>query len=146
MIPGQKVTRSAGGVVVNRKGQILVVNQRGRSWSLPKGHIEEGEEELEAARREIYEESGLRDLEYVKALGSYERARLGSDGGEDGSEWKKLTFFLFKADSEALKPIDPDNPEARWVDREKVAELLTHPRDQEFLENSLRELPPAEER
>jgi len=146
MIPGQKVTRSAGGVVVNRKGQILVVNQRGRSWSLPKGHIEEGEEELEAARREIYEESGLRDLEYVKALGSYERARLGRDGGEDGSEWKKLTFFLFKADSETLKPVDPDNPEARWVDRDQAVELLTHPRDQEFLESILRELPPAEER
>jgi ADP-ribose pyrophosphatase YjhB (NUDIX family) len=146
MIPEKKVTRSAGGVVLNRKGQVLVVNQRGRSWSLPKGHIEEGEDALEAARREIYEESGLRELKYVKELGSYERARIGRNGGENGSEWKKLTFFLFEAEGEALKPIDPDNPEARWVDREKVADLLTHPRDQEFLENILRELPPAEER
>ncbi len=68
----------------------------------------------------------------MKLLGSYERMRLGKHGGEDGSELKKLTFFLFEANAEELKPIDPDNPEARWVDREKVADLLTHPKDREF--------------
>ena len=47
-------------------GQVLVVNQRGRSWSLPKGHIEKGESILEAARREIYEESGVKKLKFVR--------------------------------------------------------------------------------
>ncbi len=131
---------SAGGVVLNKKGQILVVNQRGRSWSLPKGHIEEGEVPLEAARREIYEESGLTELNFVKALGSYERMRLGKDGGEDGTELKKLTFFLFEANGEALKPVDPDNPEARWVDRNEAAEMLTHPKDREFLIQVLQQI------
>jgi len=134
-----KSTHSAGGVVLNRKGQVLVVNQRGRSWSLPKGHLEEGEEVLDGARREIYEESGLKDLKFVKLLGSYERMRIGKDGGEDGAELKKLTFFLFEAASETLKPIDPDNPEARWVDRDKVADLLTHPKDREFFLNTLKD-------
>jgi len=134
-----KSTHSAGGVVLNRKGQVLVVNQRGRSWSLPKGHLEEGEEVLAAARREIYEESGLKDLKLVRLLGSYERMRIGKQGGEDGAELKKLTFFLFEADGEVLKPIDPDNPEARWVDRDKVADLLTHPKDREFFEGVLRD-------
>src|SRR5882724_7744630 len=97
-----KSTHSAGGVVLNRKGQVLVVNQRGRSWSLPKGHIEKGENLLGAARREIYEESGLRKLKFVKLLGSYERTQIGRKGGEiGGSEkkngrLKKLTFFLFE--------------------------------------------------
>jgi ADP-ribose pyrophosphatase YjhB (NUDIX family) len=126
------VTKSAGGVVLNKKGQVLVVNQRGKSWSLPKGHLEEGEDTLAAAHREIYEESGLRDLKFVKPLGSYERMRIGKDGGEDGEELKKLTFFLFEAGDEELKPVDPDNPEARWVDRDQVASLLTHPKDREF--------------
>ena len=53
-----KNTKSAGGVVKNQEGKILVVNQRGTSWSLPKGHIEEGEDSLTASRREIEEESG----------------------------------------------------------------------------------------
>jgi len=117
-----------------------VVNQRGKSWSLPKGHIEEGEDTLEAARREIHEESGLSDLKLIKPLGSYERMRIGIDGGESGSELKKLTFFLFEANGEVLKPIDPDNPEARWVDRNKVADLLTHPKDREFFIQVLQQI------
>jgi hypothetical protein len=31
-----------------------------------------------------------------------------------------------------LKPVDPDNPEARWVKKSQVALLLTHEKDQEF--------------
>jgi len=127
-----KRTQSAGGVVLNSKGHVLVVNQRGKSWSLPKGHIEEGEDVLAAARREIYEESGLDQLEFIKPLGSYERRRIGKDGGEEGSEVKHLTFFLFKTAQVKLQPIDPDNPEARWVHPTEVAALLTHPKDQEF--------------
>jgi hypothetical protein len=41
-------------------------------------------------------------------------------------------MFLFKTEEEELSPIDPENPEALWVDRERVAELLTHPKDREF--------------
>src|SRR5256885_8335085 len=66
-------TRTAGGVVVNAAGEILVVSQRGTSWSLPKGHIDPGEDALEAAKREIWEESGVSELELVRELGTYER-------------------------------------------------------------------------
>jgi ADP-ribose pyrophosphatase YjhB (NUDIX family) len=107
---------------------------------LPKGHIEKGENPLEAARREIHEESGLADLKYIKSLGSYERHRLGLHGGENKDEKKHLTFFLFEANGEALKPLDPDNPEARWVDRDKAVEMLTHPKDREFLIQVLQEI------
>ena len=135
-----KRTHSAGGVVLNARGHVLVVNQRGKSWSLPKGHVEPGEEVLSAARREIYEESGLTELVYVRPLGSYERPRIGKAGGEDGAEVKQLTFFLFQALSEVLAPVDPDNPEARWVPPEDVCALLTHPKDQEFFRGVLPQL------
>ena len=48
-----KETTSAGGVVMNSKGEVLVVSQGGTSWSLPKGHVEVGEDSLKAAKREI---------------------------------------------------------------------------------------------
>ena len=73
-----KKTHSAGGVVTNQEGKVLVVSQHGTSWSLPKGHIDPGETALAAARREIYEESGIRDLEFVRELGTYERYRIGA--------------------------------------------------------------------
>jgi len=125
-------TKSAGGVVINSQGQVLVVNQKNTSWSLPKGHIEEGEDALIAARREIYEEAGIRDLTLVRELGSYQRFRIGKNGGEDESELKTIFMFLFKTAESALSPIDDDNPEARWMDRDNVVRLLTHPKDKEF--------------
>lgn len=130
-------TESAGGIVVNTRGEILVVSQHGTSWSLPKGHIEPGEDKLAAARREIYEESGVTQLELVRELGSYERFRIAATGGEEPTELKTIHLFLFHTDEDALRPVDPDNPEARWVHRESVAGLLTHEKDREFYLKSI---------
>ena len=130
-------TESAGGVVVGPEGRVLVVSQHGTSWSLPKGHVEAGETPLEAARREVREESGVTRLELVRPLGSYTRHRLGPDGGVDESELKTIHLFLFRTDATELAPLDADNPEARWVEPERVAGLLTHAKDREFFASIL---------
>lgn len=135
-----KYSYSAGGIVVNNKGQVVVVNQMGYSWSLPKGHIEEREDPLDSAKREIFEETGISDLEYIKYLGSYQRHPGGKDGGENKDELKTITMFLFKANQPELKPQDSDNPEAKWVDKDKVVELLTYPKDKEFFESIINDL------
>ena len=122
-----KYTTSAGGVVLNSKRQVLVVSQGGTSWSLPKGKLEEGEDFLTAAKREIEEETGVTELELVKELGSYQRSRI-----HDPEEIKTIHLFLFKTTQEDLSPKDPDNPEARWVDRYEVEGYLTSEKDKEF--------------
>jgi ADP-ribose pyrophosphatase YjhB (NUDIX family) len=127
-----KKTHSAGGVVTNGEGEVLVVSQHGTSWSLPKGHIDPGESALVAAKREIYEESGIRELEFVRELGMYQRHKIGVDGGDDPSELKVITMFLFRTGETSLRPVDAENPEARWVEKSKVAGLLTHEKDKEF--------------
>lgn len=135
-----KETKSAGGVVLNLKGEVLVVSQHGKSWSLPKGHIEAGEDVLVAAKREIYEESGLTELQLVRELGTYQRHRISKDGTDDVSELKAITLFLFKTKQTSIKPIDADNPEGRWVEKDAVAELLTHPADKAFFLKIKREI------
>ena len=135
-----KHTYSAGGIVLNKEGLVLVVNQNNNSWSLPKGHIDEGEEKLEAAIREVFEESGIKDLKLIKELGSYQRYRIGLDGSDDKSELKTIYMFLFKTKEEILNPTDPANPEARWVRREEVSELLTHKKDKEFFLSIINQL------
>ena len=54
------------------------------------------------------------------------------NGGDDRSELKVITMFLFRTSEKSLKPVDLENPEARWVDRSKVGQLLTHEKDKEF--------------
>ena len=133
-----KITDSAGGVVLNEKGEVLVVRQPGGSWSLPKGHLDSGESALGAAQREIMEESGVRDLTLLKDLGSYERYRIGlKKNEEDQTELKHIHLFLFTTKDFRLKPIDPLHTQARWVSKENVAEVLTHPKDKLFFKTSV---------
>ncbi len=116
-----------------RNKRFLVISQHGTSWSLPKGHIERGEAALSAAKREIEEESGITELIFIKELGTYERFKIRKDGGgDDTSELKTIHMFLYTTSEINLKPIDPENPEAKWVDPQQVAGVLTHPKDKEF--------------
>lgn len=130
-------TNTGGGVVLNINNQVMVVSQNGNSWSLPKGHVDPGEDVRQAAEREIQEESGVKRLTYIKDLGGYQRHKIGIDGGEDTSELKTINLFLYKTDEMELNPTDPDNPEARWIEPDKVAALLTHPKDKAFFEKIL---------
>ena len=127
----------AGGVVQNSKGEILIVNQNNNSWSLPKGGVDARETEIETAKREIYEESGIKRnrLKLIKKLGSYQRYRIGPGGvGEDKTESRIMHVYFFKTDQLKLSPIDPENPEAKWVAKGQVANWLTHSKDKKFFE------------
>ena len=95
MIEKTKIVFCAGGVVINDNNDVVVVNQNHDSWSLPKGHVDPGEDKLAAALREIYEESGIKNPEFVKPLGVFDRYRIGLDGKDDKSEMKKISIFLF---------------------------------------------------
>lgn len=129
-----KHTQRAGGVVINNQGQVLVVNQHGRAWSLPKGGVDAGESLEEAAKREIYEESGIKDLTMVRYLGNYDRFKMNIDGGDDNSEFRTIHLFLFRTNQTALSPVDPENPEAKWLNKDDIAALLTHRKDKDFFE------------
>lgn len=71
----QEVVReaTAGGIVFRhgKKGgvQFLMIQDPKGRWSIPKGHIEEGETAQETAIREIGEEAGLFDIEPICWLG-----------------------------------------------------------------------------
>jgi len=62
--------QAAGGVVID-DGRVLLLDRPGRGEvRLPKGHIEAGESPLEAALREVCEETGYAGLEVVADLGT----------------------------------------------------------------------------
>lgn len=71
----QEIVRepTAGGIVFrrNQAGQveILLIQDAKDRWTIPKGHIEEGETAQATAKREIGEEAGLHDVEVLSWLG-----------------------------------------------------------------------------
>lgn len=127
---------SAGGIIVNAEGKIVLVEQNADSWSFPKGGIEAGESPLDAAKREIKEETGISELTFLADLGSYERYSIGRDGiGEQVDiGLRKRTFFLFKTSQTRLTPQDGEVTKVQFCDIDEAIALLTHPKDREFLQ------------
>lgn len=71
----QEIVRepTAGGIVFRRDKdngiEVLLIQDAKDRWTIPKGHIEEGETAQETAKREIGEEAGLTDTEVLGWLG-----------------------------------------------------------------------------
>tara|TARA_Y100001970_G_scaffold132575_1_gene163620 strand:+ start:8533 stop:8961 length:429 start_codon:yes stop_codon:yes gene_type:complete len=133
-----KYVKCAGAIIINKNNEVAVVNQNHDSWSLPKGHIDPGETKIDAAKRELYEETGIKNATLIKYIGEYGRYRIGLDGKDDKSEHKTIFIYLFKSNQKILKPIDPHNPEAKWVPYQKVEKILTHPNDREFYKQQIK--------
>ncbi len=59
-----KNIKAAGGIVLNQENKILFIHRLGK-WDLPKGKIEKGESQNDAAIREVEEECGITNLELL---------------------------------------------------------------------------------
>jgi diadenosine hexaphosphate hydrolase (ATP-forming) len=65
---------TAGGIIFRRNPksrdiEILLIQDAKNRWTIPKGHIEEGESAKETAEREIREETGLQEMKVLNWLG-----------------------------------------------------------------------------
>ena len=61
------VCKAGGGLVFNKKGDVLFILRNGK-WDLPKGGIERGEEIEDTAMREVEEETGVDKLAITRKL------------------------------------------------------------------------------
>jgi 8-oxo-dGTP pyrophosphatase MutT (NUDIX family) len=132
--------RRAAGVVVFRRsegGVRLLVLRAYRNWDFPKGMIEPGESELEAAKRETAEETGLTGLDFP--FGDAHKDTVAYAGG------KIARYFIAETDTTDIElPVSPElgrpeHHEWRWVGFDEAEELLP-PRLGVVLEWALRTL------
>jgi 8-oxo-dGTP pyrophosphatase MutT (NUDIX family) len=134
---------SAGAIILREvEGQLkiaLAQHQRAtKTWVLPKGHVEEGESLEEAARREIYEEAGLDNVQLIKHLGTIMRESIKSNGDV---VQKTIHFFLAYSlshnQSPAPSPSDLSFTEVGWFAPREAIELLPYEAEQAFLREHL---------
>lgn len=102
-------------------GRSVLLVQRGNppfrgSWALPGGFVEQGEEVVEAAPRELAEETGLRVGE-LRLLGVYDRP------GRDPRGWTVSVVYLACVPSETAVAGADDAADARWFAADGLPEL-----------------------
>jgi 8-oxo-dGTP pyrophosphatase MutT (NUDIX family) len=134
---------SAGGVVV-RGGQsledaevvVIVPTRRApdgsRVLALPKGHVDPGETALQAAEREVREESGI-VAEPVRELGEV-RYWYRRDGRTIP---KTVSFYLFTYVRGSTEEHDDEVEEARWIGLRAAQTELTHAGEREMVARAL---------
>jgi 8-oxo-dGTP pyrophosphatase MutT (NUDIX family) len=119
----QQLIEAAGGLVLNERGNLLMIFRRGK-WDLPKGKRDAGESIETCAVREVEEETGLAGVQLMKAVGETNHSYL--DPFTNLPTQKITYWFMMYASS--LQPLIPqtseDITEIRWVSDAAMLALL----------------------
>jgi 8-oxo-dGTP pyrophosphatase MutT (NUDIX family) len=131
---------SAGGLVIDSSGTkgLLIgrldakdPNRERLLWSLPKGHIEEGESPEQAAIREVQEETGI-ESEIYKSLGVIDFWFMA--GGK--RIHKTVHHFLFKEKGGQIAPQVSEVDDVRWFPLTEIVERLAYPDEKKLIARS----------
>ena len=131
---------SAGGLVIDSTGtKGLLIGRRDLKdqsrerllWSLPKGHIEEGETPEQAAVREVQEETGIQS-EIAKELGVINFWFMA--GGN--RIHKTVHHYLFKETGGKLAPQLTEVDDVGWFPLDEIVELLAYPDEKKLIAKS----------
>lgn len=126
------LVRSSGGVVVRKRDtsfEVLLVRKRHASfWTLPKGHLEEGEKEEEAALREVQEETG-----YFPRLGP-KLGEIAFTYERNGRRFEEhVTFYLMGEDGAGSRSAEEEIEEVRWFALSEAASFLAYENERRML-------------
>ena len=124
-----------GIIVLNNDNKILVAKRIDNSknfWQMPQGGVDEGEDFLSAAYRELEEETSIKNVELVKELDgmlTYELPAhlLGKiwKGKYRGQKQKWFIMrFLGNDDDINLKTDKPEFLEWKWIDLSMITEVV----------------------
>ncbi len=135
MAPDADLVRAAGAVLVRADGRIAVVHRpRYDDWSLPKGKLESGEDDLAAAHRELLEETGRRGS-VTADLGtiSYEVTKRGL------TLPKSVRYYLMRDEGGSFEPHD-EVDQLAWLLPYEARDRLSYDRDRVVLDRALSQL------
>ena len=118
---------AAGGLLVRDDGRVAVVHRpRYDDWSLPKGKLDAGESFEDGARREVWEETGVRGLIRAELQPVEYVDRKGRD--------KLVRWYRMDVDGELDEFVPNDEvDELRWLTPAEALELVDYDHDRALL-------------
>lgn len=122
---------SAGGVLVNlQTNKIYLIHKTVRNeWLLPKGHLEQGETPVQAALREIKEETGYSNIKEISEDDFIQKSEYVFKGEDGKDEFKEVFFYLVELadeDFHETRERDAEGLAGDWFDFDAAIEKVAH--------------------
>ena len=126
-----------GIIVLNNKNQVFVGKRKdnpGNNWQMPQGGIDEGEDFISAMKRELMEETSIKNIKILKELEHLYQYDLPKNlvgiiwkGKFRGQKQKWfITRFLGEDTEINLKTKHPEFIEWKWIEPEKLPEVIVY--------------------
>ncbi len=137
--------KSAGAIIyrmINGVPHYLLLHYHSGHWEFAKGHIEKGEKPEDAARREIAEETGIKNISLVPGFKEYSKYFFKKSYDLEGEAKKKapwvfklVVFYLAKTNTEDVK-ISSEHKGFLWLPYEQAVKKLTFKNAKELLKKA----------
>ena len=134
------VERSAGAIIFRKEGRIpffLLLHYPGfrgpkTHWDFPKGNIEKGEKLEETVRREVQEETGIKDITIINGFKETIKYFFKFEGK---NILKFVTFFLAETGEKQVK-ISQEHIGFKWLLYKEAEIQLTHENAKKILQKA----------
>jgi len=126
-----------GIVLLNQKNEIFVgkrIDNPKNSWQMPQGGVDQNEDFLQAAKRELEEETGIKSIRLIKELDGWFKYDLPKyllgklwEGKYKGQKQKWFVMkFLGKSNEINIKTKNPEFFDWKWINLSKLPEIAVH--------------------
>ena len=135
------IEKSAGAVIFRKEGNkiyYLLLHYPSNAkapreyWDFPKGHIEKGEKIEETVKREVKEETGLKDIKLIEGFKEWIKYFFKFKGK---NIFKIVTFFLAETKTKTVK-VSFEHIGFKWLPYEEAIEKLTFKNAKEILKKA----------
>lgn len=129
---------SSGGILIRSRGsiiKILLIKDLYGKWTWPKGKIDKGETSIDAAKREVKEETGLENIQMVSKIGNvnyfYTRSKE--------LIFKTVHLYLFRfVGQETLSIQKEEIKDGRWFSEEGALSKVAYKGAKELLNKAIK--------
>ena len=121
-----KKEKSCGCIVINNNSEVLLIHHNAGHWDFPKGHVEDGETEVQTAIREVKEETNI-DVEVN------EKYRYSTQYSPKENVIKEVIYFLAKNISDTKQAQIEEVSEVKWFNMKDAIEKITFDNSREIL-------------
>ena len=129
-----KNERSAGAVVFRKDKEImyLLLHYEAKHWDFPKGNVEKGETDIETVKREIEEETGIKD---VRIAPKFKEKMQYYFKFKDELINKTVVFYLARTETEHIK-LSFEHIDSKWLAYDDAMDKLTFKNAKEILKKA----------